>query len=74
MVELDTHRLGPQIQMRLADMTGRRTVPNIMVNGKSIGGGDEISELDKSKTLVEKVRSLGGKWVTIKERFTQRPN
>ena len=70
-VELDTHPLGPQIQARLGDITGRKTVPNIMVNGKSIGGSDEIAELDKDKALVGKVRALGGKWVDMKERFTQ---
>ncbi len=73
MVELDTHRLGPQLQARLADMTGRMTVPNIMINGKSIGGGDDIAELDRSKTLADKIQSLGGKWVTVKLRFTERP-
>lgn len=69
-VELDTHPLGAQLQARLAEVTGRKTVPNIMINGKSIGGSDDIAELDKSKALVEKVKSLGGKWVDMKERFT----
>ncbi len=73
-VELDKHRLGPQLQARLADMTGRSTVPNTLVNGRSVGGGDDVAELDRSKTLVDRFRSLGGKWVTIKERFTQRPD
>jgi len=70
-VELDTHPLGPRLQTRLGDMTGRKTVPNVMVNGKSIGGSDEIAELDRDKGLVSKVRGLGGKRIDIKERFTQ---
>jgi glutaredoxin-related protein len=42
-------------------MTGRRTVPNVLVNGKSIGGGDDIAELDETKTLIEKLKNMGGK-------------
>lgn len=70
-VELDVHQLGKPIQDRLAKMTGRRTVPNIMINGKSIGGADDIAELDNGGELVEKIRSLGsvgGKTVEVKER------
>lgn len=50
-------------------MTGRRTVPNVMVNGKSIGGGDDVAELDRDKTLAEKIKTLGGKRVEVQERF-----
>ena len=70
-VELDEHPLGPQIQARLAEITGRRTVPNIMINGKSIGGSDDIAELDKDHGLVEKIKTLGGKRVEMKERFIE---
>ncbi|EOO03382.1 putative glutaredoxin-c4 precursor protein [Phaeoacremonium minimum UCRPA7] len=70
-VELDEHPLGPQIQTRLGEMTGRRTVPNIMVNGKSIGGSDDIAELDRNHDLVEKIKTLGGKRVEMKERFIE---
>lgn len=70
-VELDVHQLGRPIQDRLAKMTGRKTVPNIMINGKSIGGADDIAELDNAGELVEKIRSLGsvgGKTVEVKEK------
>ena len=70
-VELDVHPLGPKLQARLGDVTGRKTVPNIMVNGKSIGGSDEISELDKDKALASKLLALGGKRLDVKERFAQ---
>lgn len=73
-VELDVHPLGPKIQDRLLEMTGRRTVPNIMINGKSIGGSDDIIELDHAKELVAKIKSLGGKRVGIKERFSEKNN
>lgn len=42
-----------------------------MVTGKSIGGGDDIAELDNRKTLIDKVKSLAGKRVTMKERFVE---
>ncbi|KAJ5741851.1 hypothetical protein N7533_011260 [Penicillium manginii] len=63
-VELDQHPIGPKLQELLAHDTGRRTVPNVLVNGKSIGGGDDIAALDHSDELVSTLRTMGGKWVT----------
>ena len=59
--ELDKHPLGPRLQEKLSKTTGRRTVPNILINGKSIGGGDEVAQLDSTGALEEKVRDMGGK-------------
>lgn len=41
-------------------MTGRRTVPNVLVQGKSIGGGDDMQELDETDKLIETLKTLGG--------------
>lgn len=62
MVELDHHHLGPKLQAILQKRTGRRTVPNVLVNGKSIGGGDDIEALSRagSSNLSDKIRELGG--------------
>ena len=60
-VELDQHPLGQKLQAKLGELTGRRTVPNILVNGVSIGGGDDIAELDTNKGLTEKIKEVGGK-------------
>ncbi|KAH9886787.1 glutaredoxin [Xylariomycetidae sp. FL2044] len=68
-VELDEHPLGKQLQARLGEMTGRKTVPNILINGKSVGGSDEIAELDSRKTLIDKFKSMGGKRLSMMERF-----
>ncbi|KAI8965571.1 glutaredoxin [Daldinia sp. FL1419] len=68
-VELDEHPLGKQLQAKLGLKTGRKTVPNIMINGKSVGGSDEIAELDSRKTLIDKFKSMGGKQLSMKERF-----
>ncbi|KAJ5350777.1 hypothetical protein N7541_008504 [Penicillium brevicompactum] len=62
-VELDLHPLGPFLQALLGQKTGRRTVPNVLVSGKSIGGGDDIAALDQSDELASTLRSLGGKWI-----------
>ncbi|KAI0489839.1 thioredoxin-like protein [Xylaria cf. heliscus] len=69
-VELDEHPLGRKLQALLAEKTGRKTVPNIMINGESVGGGDDIAELDTRKTLIDKFKSLGGKKLSMKQRFT----
>lgn len=61
MVELDDHSLGAELQSALEKSTGRRTVPNVLINGKSIGGGDEVAALDTGGDLVNKVKSMGGK-------------
>lgn len=60
-VELDIHPLGPGLQKALARSTGRRTVPNVLVSGRSIGGGDDIEALDAGGGLVEKVKGMAGK-------------
>ncbi|XP_017218903.1 glutaredoxin-C3 [Daucus carota subsp. sativus] len=41
-VELDHREDGNQIQDVLLDLVGRRTVPQIFVNGKHIGGSDDL--------------------------------
>jgi hypothetical protein len=41
----------------------------VLINGVSIGGGDDVAELDASKTLVTKVKDLGGKrMLDVRER------
>lgn len=73
-VELDIHPLGKPIQDKLGQMTGRKTVPNIMINGKSIGGSDDIALMDSNHELVSTIRTLGSvgeKTVEVKERFEE---
>jgi hypothetical protein len=64
-VELDIHPLGKQLQSYLGGITGRKTVPNILIQAKSIGGGDDVQELDESGKLMDVVRSMGGKRMVI---------
>ena len=58
-IELDQRRDGSQIQSALAAVTGQRTVPNVFVNGKSIGGGDETAYLHSSGKLRELLVGCG---------------
>lgn len=62
-VELDQHELGPGLQSALLKTTGRRTVPNVLINGKSIGGGDDVAALHADGKLAETVKAMGGKRV-----------
>ncbi|KAM5546659.1 glutaredoxin-C3 [Rosa sericea] len=41
-VELDLRDDGGQIQSVLLDVVGRSTVPQVFVNGKHIGGSDDL--------------------------------
>jgi len=53
-------------------MTGRKTVPNVLIAGISVGGGDEIAELDREKKLSDKVKEIGGKRMEVTERFVSK--
>ncbi|KAI9887413.1 MAG: hypothetical protein M1823_000750 [Watsoniomyces obsoletus] len=70
-VELDEHPLGAALQAELERTTGRRTVPNVLISGRSIGGGDEVSELDAQDKLMDKVRTMAGKRIMeAKKRYS----
>lgn len=60
-MELDHEELGPGLQNALQKSTGRRTVPNVLINGKSIGGGDDIQALHDTGKLIDKFQAMGGK-------------
>ncbi|KAH7566326.1 hypothetical protein ACOSP7_022756 [Xanthoceras sorbifolium] len=50
-VELDLRDDGAQIMYVLLDLVGRRTVPQIFVNGKHIGGSDDLKAAVSSGQL-----------------------
>ncbi|RDW89076.1 hypothetical protein BP6252_01108 [Coleophoma cylindrospora] len=79
-VELDQHPMGTLLQASLAQMTGRKTVPNVLISGKSIGGGDEVSALDSEGELIDLVKRMGGrrmlkveKVVKVEEKAKEEP-
>lgn len=50
-VELDERPDGDVMQQELVNMTGQRTVPNVFINGKHLGGNDETQDAARSGTL-----------------------
>ena len=50
-VTLPSGRAGPPVMQLLAEMTGRRTVPNVFIAGHSVGGGDETAALHRAGKL-----------------------
>lgn len=41
----------PEMRRWLQEITGRRTVPQIFINGRGVGGFDDISALDRRGEL-----------------------
>ena len=61
-VELNKHPHGVELQDHLGKVTGRLTVPNVIVNGESFGGGDEIRKLEAAGNIAQTLlRKLVGK-------------
>ncbi|KAH8553074.1 thioredoxin-like protein [Umbelopsis sp. PMI_123] len=50
-IELDQVEDGAAIQEYLSQKTGQRTVPNIFINQKHIGGSDDLLSLKASGEL-----------------------
>ena len=50
-IELNQRQDGSQIQNYLFRLTGQRTVPNVFIAEKSIGGGTETEQLQRSGQL-----------------------
>lgn len=57
----NTPTMGRALQDLLAQRTGRRTVPNILVLGMSIGGADEVVKLHEEGNLAGKLKGIVGK-------------
>jgi glutaredoxin len=57
-VELDIHPHGPELQAHLGKITGRRTVPNVLVDGVSIGGGDEMRAMEGNQAVASTLLGL----------------
>ena len=60
-VELDQRTDGAALQAALAQLSGRRTVPNVYIGGESIGGGDETVAARSSGVLKQMLASARAK-------------
>eukprot|EP00536_Pseudo-nitzschia_multiseries_P003140 jgi/Psemu1/185079/e_gw1.44.3.1 len=58
-IDLSEHSDSQHIQSTLQGLTGRRTVPNVFVGGKSIGGGDETHGFQQRGELVPMLVEAG---------------
>ncbi|KAL9542277.1 hypothetical protein MBANPS3_008686 [Mucor bainieri] len=52
-IEVDHQRNGYEIQDALIELTGQRTFPNLFKHGKSLGGYDRLSALDREGKLAD---------------------
>ncbi|KAF4351773.1 hypothetical protein CsatB_018032 [Cannabis sativa] len=57
--ELDEESDGSDIQAALAEWTGRRTVPNVFIGGKNVGGCDSVLEKHQTGQLVPLLTEAG---------------
>ena len=51
--EMDVSSDGAQVQAALLEMTGQKTVPNVWIKGRHIGGNDDTQALFKSGVLAQ---------------------
>ncbi|KAJ0788405.1 putative thioredoxin-disulfide reductase [Helianthus annuus] len=52
-LELDEREDGSKIQDALSEIVGRRTVPQVFINGKHLGGSDDTVEAYQSGELAK---------------------
>ncbi|AET40074.1 glutathione-disulfide reductase GRX7 Ecym_5313 [Eremothecium cymbalariae DBVPG len=64
-IELDLEKRTKELQFYISQQTGRKTVPNLLVNGKSMGGHDEISALHSKGELLKSIEDWSDKKVTV---------
>ncbi|CCH41361.1 Monothiol glutaredoxin-7 [Wickerhamomyces ciferrii] len=64
-VELDKHKNGRELQDFIASKSGRKTVPNLFINGVSRGGSDEMKKLHDEGKLLESLNLWGEKGIKV---------
>uniref|UniRef100_A0A7N0U165 Glutaredoxin domain-containing protein n=1 Tax=Kalanchoe fedtschenkoi TaxID=63787 RepID=A0A7N0U165_KALFE len=58
-IELNQESDGDDLQAALLEWTGQRTVPNVFIKGKHIGGCDSVTELHQMGKLVPLLNNAG---------------
>jgi len=58
-IEVDERVDGDRVKTLLTRLTGRSTFPNVILDGKSIGGSDELRQLEADGLLGEKLEESG---------------
>lgn len=68
-VELDKHKHGKELQEYLGKLTGRTTVPNVLVGVGSVesrGGSDDFEKFHESGKLANLLNAWGDKTLQVK--------
>ena len=55
-VELDKMKGGGDIQKELQNLTGQRTVPNVFIKGKHLGGNDDTQRAAVNGKITEMLK------------------
>mmetsp|Transcript_13453 Transcript_13453/g.34186 ORF Transcript_13453/g.34186 Transcript_13453/m.34186 type:complete len:118 (+) Transcript_13453:198-551(+) len=58
-IELDKMPEGASVQSALLEVTGQRTVPNVFIGGKHVGGCDAVLAADASGELAKMLKAAG---------------
>lgn len=66
-IELDRHKHGAALQKYIEKKTGRATVPNLVINGKSRGGFDDIKALHSEGKLLASLEKWGEEAIKVKQ-------
>ncbi|SCU90674.1 LADA_0F05732g1_1 [Lachancea dasiensis] len=67
-VELDKHEHGAELQSYIGSQTGRTTVPNVVINGVSRGGFDDLRVLQENGELLTSLKDWAGKMLTVSKK------
>lgn len=66
-IEIDKHEHSSELQDYLAEVTGRRTVPNVIVGSstRSRGGADDMIELHEQNSLARLLNEWGQHTISV---------
>lgn len=64
-VELDKHTNGKELQEYIGLKSGRKTVPNLFINGVSRGGSDDMKALHTEGKLLSSLNTWGEKNIKV---------
>ncbi|CAI2384802.1 unnamed protein product [Moneuplotes crassus] len=62
-VELDQASNGSEIQSALYQITSQRTVPNIFINSKHVGGCDDLKAKARSGVVQDLLKEAGVEYI-----------
>ena len=59
----------PAFRERLLDLTGRATVPQILIDGAPVGGADDLARLDRRGVLTARLQRSGFPRAVLRRRM-----